>query len=213
LRIIVLSHVFVAFVLTIILGLGQCYAAIPSNKTSLPRETHAIVGEVDDNLPSEEDETSSQNADGPINPHQTLKAQIPGNGVQVKKVIHNSQPKIAHKRRAKLLEGFARAEDFHKVWFHLPTTKVKSSLEKLTRFCKIACTSNQCADDEIANNCHLICPESTTQNCPDPLKKINSLKQMEDEISIPPSDASDPISPSITHSIKQAEMAISEGEE
>ena len=98
-----------------------------------------------------------------------------------KKEKKEKKNKKRDKKREKLMEGFGKAEDFHKMWFNLSSTKIKTSLEKLTKFCKIACTASQCADEEIANNCHLICPEATTKKCPDPLKKSKAKDSEEEE--------------------------------
>jgi hypothetical protein len=73
--------------------------------------------------------------------------------------------------RTKLKEGFRQGEIFHETWFNRSPGQVKASLQKLTKFCNIACTRFNCREKDIANNCHLICPESCTQDCPDPLNE------------------------------------------
>jgi len=80
-----------------------------------------------------------------------------------------------------LKAAFCEAEEFHKTWFNLPFPKIKASHEKLVKLCKSACTKSQCADDKVANNCHLMCPESTTKNCPDPLKQADHESLEPDE--------------------------------
>ena len=63
---------------------------------------------------------------------------------------------------------FKELEQFHHNWFNLPPNRVKKSLESAIKFCKVACTKDQCsADTTVSNNCHLMCPTSTLKNCPD----------------------------------------------
>jgi hypothetical protein len=90
-------------------------------------------------------------------------------------------PKIKkiNKTRAKLLEGFQHAHQFHIGWFNLPSTKIKSSHENLIKFCKIACTKKHCADTEVADKCHLMCPDFTTKQCPDPLRLTEDIDREE----------------------------------
>jgi hypothetical protein len=62
---------------------------------------------------------------------------------------------------------FKELEQFHHNWFNLPPNRVKKSLENAIKFCKTACTKEQCSDAAVSNNCHLMCPTSTLKNCPD----------------------------------------------
>ena len=56
-------------------------------------------------------------------------------------------------------------------WHNLPTTRITTSHENLIKFCKVACIKKHCLDREVADKCHLMCPEETTRQCPDPLKE------------------------------------------
>jgi len=206
-----LRRLSVAIFLMVILVCGHSYA-VQSKKKSPPQENHAIVGEVDDGLPSDENDEGmgvQESSDVPINSQRSKLKN------KEKKTKAPSQLKKRDKRREKLMEGFAMAEDFHKAWYHLPIAKVKSSLEKLTGFCRVACTRSQCADEEIANNCHLICPKPTTKQCPDPLQKA-SIEDIGDEDVVPLGEDPpfvDSISPSITTSLNRSDKTIEDGEE
>jgi len=112
-----------------------------------------------------------------------------------------------------LKAAFCEAEEFHKTWFNMPFPKIKASHEKLTKLCKSACTKSQCADEKMANNCHLMCPESTTKNCPDPLKQADHESLEPDEFvqdddeqtaMVEPTDHSS----SINSSIAQADAVL-----
>lgn len=116
----------------------------------------------------------------------------------------------AAQKRKELKNSFSEAEEFHKTWFNMPFPKIKASLEKLTNFCKGACTKGQCGDEEVANNCHLMCPESTTKNCADPLKQADHESLEPEEFVQDDGDASasmaDPVdTPS---SLEQADAAL-----
>lgn len=86
------------------------------------------------------------------------------------------------KKQEKILIGFEKAEKFHHDWFHFSPAQIKKSAENLTKFCTAACTKKQCMNLDIANNCHLMCPKSTREYCPDPLKR--SISASSDEVVI-----------------------------
>jgi hypothetical protein len=137
---------------------------LPKTKKNL----QAIVGETEENdaLPIDEVELKpdyeepvlvrSENADGsPLNKRRDQKTE-------------------------KILEGFRQAHKFHETWHHLPPTKVKSSHENLIKFCKVACVKKNCMDRKIADKCHLMCPESTTKQCRDPLRDADYVIEREE---------------------------------
>jgi hypothetical protein len=90
--------------------------------------------------------------------------------LKVEKKVESS-PIVGEADESDAEEGFRQAENFHNNWYNLSTTEVKASHEKLIKFCKIACTKKHCMHDKVADKCHLMCPETTTRNCPDPLKR------------------------------------------
>ncbi len=162
-----LSRLLVAPLAMMILNLGVAEAASKAKKQPPPLQGSAIMGEVDDSDTISIDEDIDMDEDsGNIAADESPPAKTKAN--------KSKKNKKRNKKREKLMEGFSKAEDFHKMWFHLSSPKIKVSLEKLTKFCKIACTASQCADEEIAHNCHLICPATTTKKCPDPLKKAGA---------------------------------------
>lgn len=149
-------------------------------------EGHAIIGEIDE---GDANAPLIENDDNPFATHERMAADdhvkvtplkekyppLPSPGMpkakeqKPKDFPKPPKNKKQDKKRAKIMEGFAKAEEFHKSWFNAPPDKVKASCEKLTKFCKVACTRAQCADAEVANHCHLMCPKSTIRDCPDPL--------------------------------------------
>lgn len=133
----------------------------------------------------------------------------------------NEKIKKRDKNLEKLLQGFREAEDFHKKWYNLPLPKLKTSLEKLTKFCKVACTKKQCLNEDVGHNCHLMCPDLTTKQCPDPLKQAGEEADTQ-EVTIGNDEASgDPLAdnskiadPTSTTAsgIEQADKNIPDGE-
>jgi outer membrane biosynthesis protein TonB len=134
----------------------------------------------------------------------------------------NDKIKKRDKNLEKLLQGFREAEDFHKKWYNLPLPKIKTSLEKLTKFCKVACTKKQCLNEDVGHNCHLMCPESTIKQCPDPLKQggeeadtqevtIGNDESSGDPLSTDDSKIADPTSATAS-GIEQADRNIPDGE-
>ncbi len=121
-------------------------------------------------------------------------------------------------RRKKIKEDFSKAEEFHKDWFNMPFPKIKASLENLIKLCKGACTKSQCMDKTVGNNCHLMCPKSTTKECADPLQEPTiemeeATLSEDDEAS---TDEMGPLdnpeaSPAITSSLQQADSVLKEG--
>lgn len=230
-----LSHLWVTFFTVITLGMGVAEATQKTKKPPAQLQGSAIMEELDDEdtIPideenEEEDVGGTETAEA--SPQEAAEEQKPKENKlknNSKKGKKEKKNKKRDKKREKLMEGFGKAEDFHKMWFNLSSTKIKTSLDKLTKFCKIACTAGQCADEEIANNCHLICPEATTKKCPDPLKKskekdsdeeeaIEETEETEDatstndDASLAPSQSG--ISSDVTDSINQSEKIFKEDE-
>lgn len=147
-------------------------------KLKAPQKTkpsvNPIVGEIKDydTMPIE-DEESDPDAIQSIPPRPKTIADNPPLDKDKAKV------KKTNKTREKLLEGFQHAHQFHISWFNLPSTKIKSSHENLIKFCKVACTKKNCADTEVADKCHLMCPSFTTKQCPDPLKAAEDIDREE----------------------------------
>lgn len=148
---------------------SQKKAAIPANQSSW--QGSAITGEVDEEedivfLPKKKSKS--------VNHAQKKANQDSVSGEKSKfhqtKIPQKKNKPIIHDKE-KLLQVFHRAGEFHNEWFHLEPENIKTSLEKLRKFCRLACTAKQCRDEEIANHCHLICPNTTTRACPDPLHK------------------------------------------
>lgn len=83
----------------------------------------------------------------------------------------------------------------------------------------MACTKKQCIDREVADKCHLMCPDSTTKQCPDPLKECGHDADRE-EVPLGVDEASgdlpyptdDPDSSKVISPIDQAEKNIADGE-
>lgn len=171
-----------------VIGSGVIQAAPQAKKGTVKRENSPIVGELDENEalpPPENDDMSADEVTvTSINPPENQKNT--GDGLKNKGKTRKDQlkEKKAEEKRKILMEGFKKAEDFHKTWYNLPVAQIKTSLEKLTMFCKSTCTKSQCRDEEVANHCHLMCPDSTTKLCPDPLKQAND-KDMENAEAMP----------------------------
>lgn len=144
--------------------------AKPSSKPPLKKLENPIMGEDDPELDEDDEEMASDEDEFPPVRSQ-LHSQSDSKKKKTKAEIAKEQK--AKKKRAKLLEGFRQGEEFHKKWFHLPSGKICTSLDKLKKFCKAACTKKHCMDEQVANNCHLICPDSTTKQCADPLKQVD----------------------------------------
>lgn len=178
----------------IAIDIGGVGAAQKARKNTSKAESSAIVGEFD------ESDISSDNADDAVEDEKSRdlskdKSQkLKANDKVKEKNNQNStiSKKKDKKEEEKLKKGFRQAEDFHKTWYHLPFDQVKASLEKLTKFCKVTCTKNQCMDEEVANNCHLMCPESTTKQCPDPLQQSGMEDLDMEEVSGNDMSAHDP---------------------
>jgi hypothetical protein len=205
-----------------------------TKKSVVGQKNSPIVGVVDDDtLPADEDddevaadEGKTPSAKPKENLKESVKAETKNKTVKLKEKSKKEQAKEkkAAEKRKQLMEGFSKAEEFHKTWYHLPFPKIKTSLEKLERFCKAACTKSHCMDEEIAHNCHLMCPRSTTRQCADPLKKADDGGLGAEE-AVPGDDdmfpegmasASGPVTqvapPSVSASIEQADAALKEGE-
>gem|GEM_PF-2382065 len=232
-----LSHLWVTLFAIVALNMGVVEAAQKTKKPPTQLQGSAIMEEVDDedaiSIDEDNENEDAGDAEAATTPSPAPKVkedpEVKGNKLKnnSNKEKKEKKNKKKDKKREKLMEGFGKAEDFHKMWFNLSSAKIKTSLDKLTKFCKIACTADQCADEEIANNCHLICPEATTKKCPDPLKKsraknsdeeeaIEEIEETEDTISTDDvaSPASSPlsISPDVTDSINQGERILMEDE-
>lgn len=178
---ILLSRLLVLLLPIMMTMIGESAAAskVPVKAPKISKETKAnstaIVGESDDGEgAASEDEGDDGAADEEQAPPKS-KESSNAKGMKSKKGSKSNKDKAKdkkrEKKRQKLLEGFRQAEDFHNSWYNLPHAKIKTSLDKLTKFCKVACTKSECMDKEVANNCHLICPTSTIKQCPDPLKE------------------------------------------
>lgn len=181
-------RLLVALSAMMILNLGVAEAAQKTKKQPPPLQGSAIMGEVDDSDTIDEDIDMDEDS-GNIAADESLPAKTKAN--------KSKKNKKRDRKREKLMEGFSKAEDFHNMWFHLSSPKIKISLEKLTKFCKIACTARQCADEEIAHNCHLICPATTTKKCPDPLKKAGAENSEVAEETVEMEDMAAPLLPAL----------------
>ena len=225
-----LSHCLVALSAIMALDIGVAEAAQKMKKPPVQLQGSAIMSEDDGDTISIDEVNDDEDGEG-ADVEEAPAAEVPQapkskeNKLKnnSKKGIKDKKPKKRDKKREKLMEGFNKAEEFHKMWFHLPSPKIKTSLDKLTKFCKIACTASQCKDEEVANNCHLICPRGTIKNCPDPLKNRNDKDSDETEegedpdsmAPVMPSQAQSGVSPDLMDSINQGEgiLTESEGEE
>lgn len=163
-----LSRLLMAPLAMMILNLGVAEATQKAKKQPPPLQGSAIMGEVDDDTTLDESNDGEDGGDIAVEESPSTKSKA--NSLKNK----SKKTKKRDKKKEKLMEGFSKAEEFHKTWFNLSSPKVKASLGNLTKFCKVACTAKQCADEEIAHNCHLICPAATTKKCPDPLKKARA---------------------------------------
>jgi len=216
-----LSHLLVALSAMMILCMSIAEAAQRSKKPSAQLQGSAIMAELDegDAIPMDEgNEDAGGEAVEEADAVLAVEAEeTPKSENKLKKNAKKGRKnKKRDKKREKLMEGFSKAEDFHKMWFHLHHTKIKTSLEKLTKFCKIACTASQCKDEEVANNCHLICPSGTRKKCPDPLKKPSEETDEAEgaDSDTPPvlSQLNPHISSDVTDSINQGENLLMEEE-
>jgi len=211
---VLLKFIEVTLLLIFCMNLGYLEAATkPKPKPQRERAVeNAIVGEADDidNEPTvdEADEAVGLGVEdeAPLmkGPTSEIKDRMSPFS-DLKKPQKSKKSVIPDKKRAQLMEGFKQAEEFHKKWHHLSKKAINTSHDKLTKFCKTACTPKNCKDAEIADNCHLICPDATKKNCPDPLegrvpmheeeegpvnRDVHSAMKLADE-----SHVQDPISP------------------
>jgi hypothetical protein len=219
-----LSHWLLALSAMMFLDISVAEAAQKTKKPPVQLQGSAIMGELDDDdiisLDEENNDEGAADAEGETpSPAEVTEAPKPKGNVLKKgaRKEKKEKKKKRDKKREKLIEGFKKAEDFHKMWFHLPSTKIKTSLDKLTKFCKVACTASQCKDEEVANNCHLICPHGTIKKCPDPLKKPGASEpdEVEDadfEVPSVSSSLQPGVSPNVTDSIDQGESMLIEDE-
>ena len=192
-----------------------------SPKPPLKKKENPIMGEDDPELDDDDEEMASDEDEVPPVRSQP---QTQSDSKKKKTKAEVAKEQKAKIKRAKLLEGFRQGEEFHKKWFHLPSGKICSSLDKLKKFCKAACTKKHCLDEQVANNCHLICPDSTTKQCADPLKKTDpDAEEVTMGSEEPVSDVPQPIedfkpknslSTSVKSSLDEAEKMLkaSEGE-
>lgn len=222
-----LSHCLVALSAMVTLDIGGAEATQKMKKPPVQLQGSAIMDEDDgdtisiDEANDDEDDGGADVAEAPV-AEVTKEPKPKENKLKnnSKKGIKDKKPKKRDKKREKLMEGFNKAEEFHKMWFHLSSPKIKTSLDKLTKFCKIACTASQCKDEEVANNCHLICPRATIKNCPDPLKNRSNkdpeeIEETEDPDSmapVMPSQSQSGVSPDVMDSINQGESVLTESE-
>lgn len=186
----------------------------------------AVVGELeDDSEPMADDDESVSVDQGSTVLLKNSKRSRGSKGKSKKQSEIDKENKNIKKReemQKKINEGFSKAEDFHKLWYNLTSEKIKISLKNLTKFCKVACTKKQCMNDKVANNCHLMCPESTTKQCPDPLKRKGeegeevplNMEEKKDDDPFPGDEAdSDPdIAEDITESIDEGDKDIMDRE-
>ncbi|MCE3231333.1 MAG: hypothetical protein K0R52_1261 [Alphaproteobacteria bacterium] len=229
-----LSRLPVILLSLTIIGQVSAEAAQKVRKPSVGQKNSSIVGVVeDDTIPPDEgdddvaaDEGEAASLKPKENSRESVKPGTKNKNVKPKEKSKKEQAKEkkAAEKRKKLMEGFNKAEEFHKTWYHLPFPKIKTSLEKLEKFCKAACTKSHCMDEEIAHNCHLMCPGSTVKQCADPLKKADdgSLGAEESvpgdddmflERMTPATGSEAPVAPpSVSASIEQADAALKEGE-
>lgn len=217
-----LSHLLVVLSAMMALDIGVAEAAQKTKKPPVQLQGSAIMSEVDDGDTisiDEVNEDAEAEASPPEEAAETSKSKGNKSKDNAKKGKKEKRNKKRDKKREKLMEGFSKAEDFHKMWFHLPSTKIKTSLDKLTKFCKIACTASQCKDEEVANNCHLICPHGTIKKCPDPLKKPGAEdsdegEEAEDTAEDSPqsSQSQSMVSSDVTDSINQGDSVLMEAE-
>lgn len=194
--------------------------AKPSSKPPLKKKENPIMGEDDPDLDDDEEMTSDEDEAPPVR----SQLQSPSDSKKKKTKAEIAKEEKAKRKRAKLLEGFRQGEEFHKKWFHLPSGKICASLDKLKKFCKAACTKKHCLDEQVANNCHLICPDSTTKQCADPLKQADPETEevtmgSEEALSDVPQPIEDfkpknSVSTSVKSSLDEAEKMLkaSEGE-
>lgn len=222
----VLCRMVIAMATLLLLDIGNPKAATPSkdqNSKVLPqsktllktkKKPQTIVGEMEDTdtAPIEEEEISSDETGAA--------------SVKMKNTYEENTEETKHnkldKKKKKIREGFRQAHKFHETWHHLPPAKVKCSLENLINFCKVACIKKHCMDKKIADQCHLMCPESTTKQCPDPLNDSNHNIDGEEvamesqdntnDVPFPANRATkeDPISSGVSASIAQAEKNIAD---
>jgi hypothetical protein len=223
-----LSHFLVALSAMVTLDIGVAEAAQKANKPPIQLQGSAIMSEDDGDSISIDDVNDDEDGERAEVEETPVAEVAPAPKPKENKLKNNSKkgtkPKKRNKKREKLMEGFNKAEEFHKMWFHLPSTKIKTSLVKLTKFCKLACTASQCKDEEVANNCHLICPRETRKNCPDPLEK-RSAKELDEPEDVEggenpdsmapsmPSHSQSGVSPDLMDSINQGENTLMESEE
>lgn len=233
-----LSRLFVVLLPVMIIEMRDAEAAQKAKKSApkaAPKTvSSAIIGESDDSdtVPMDEDNddiAADEVAPAAVKSKEALKGKdkkSKGNKEKDNKEgdKENAKTKKRDKEREKLREGFRQAEDFHNTWYNLPGPKIKTSLEKLTKFCKFACTKSQCMNEEVANNCHLMCPESTTKHCPDPLKQSGDEDLATEEVMVSDTSSNDPAafiddsamqasaSPPMADSIDQGDSELMNGE-
>jgi hypothetical protein len=138
-------------------------------KTKINTQASPIIGELEDTdtMPIEDDESTSDEEDEAPNPKNSK--------VTPQLDKENRKNKKRDIKKEKILEGFKQAQQFHMSWHNLPSTKIKTSHENLVKFCKVACTKKHCLDKQVADKCHLMCPEETTGQCPDPIKEAQDI--------------------------------------
>lgn len=169
-----------------------------------------IIGEMDDTdtMPIEDEEASPDEQDVASPKSKNTK------GISATDQ-ENATNKKRDKKKEQILEGFKQAQQFHMTWHNLPTTRITTSHENLIKFCKVACIKKHCLDREVADKCHLMCPEETTRQCPDPLKEACQDVDGE-EVTIGNDEASGdvlfPDSVKVVSPIEQAEKNIADGD-
>lgn len=226
-----LSHLLIILLPIMILDLGGAEAAKKAAKRTVKQEDSPIIGELDESdvIPPDEgdDETSAGGEEGAApqstETSKTKEKNSKNKAKNGKEKVKKGDKKAAQKRK-RIREGFSQAEDFHKTWYNLPLAQIKASLASLTNFCKVTCTKKQCMDEEVANNCHLVCPEITTSQCADPLKQVPPDETDADEVVLSDDMATDAPdladesgvqssdSPALASSPEQTDAALMEGE-
>jgi hypothetical protein len=169
-----LSHLSIALLSLMLLSSGSSEAAPKLQKASPKSQPSSIVGEIegmedgDSALGQDEVRTTQPKSKGKAKKTKSVRALEKEKLENIKRAKEQEKEK---KKEERILTGFEKAEKFHNEWFHLSPVQLKKAAENLTKFCTVACTKKQCANLDIANNCHLMCPESTRKNCSDPLKQ------------------------------------------
>lgn len=228
-----LRHLLTILLPIMILDLGGAEAAKKAKKSAVKQEDSPIIGELDESDAIPLDESDNETATGEeegaaLKPNETSKTKVKTSKNKGKngkeKVKIKIKDKKAEQERKRIMEGFSQAEDFHKMWYNLPPAKIKASLASLTNFCKVTCTKKQCMDEEVANNCHLVCPETTTRQCADPLKQATPEETDTDEVVqgddiatdepdlADESDVQGSDSPALASSLEQTDAALMEEE-